>query len=182
MVLCTHKYMACNINVATRHNWYAALLSKTYGMGEWVHPRDKSHFRYPIKCGSSRDADMLFPLYIKRSIFKTPTDTFISNMFNSDWFMTWYNMQSQCHNYKMSRFCNWLSFQCLVPWINHLPIYWSASYISNLKWQWIRTFDIIDSTFFILLIMFIYIWIYIYFCVLWFDRTLGFPTSVSRLL
>ena len=85
---------------------------------------------------------------------------FISNMYNSDWFMTWYNMQSQCHNYKMSRLCNWLSFQCLVPWINHLPINWSASYISNLKWHWIRTFGMIDSTFFILLIMLIYIYIY----------------------
>ena len=56
------------------------------------------------------------------------------NMLPSDSFMScldfyWDILQGS------SRRCNWLSFRCLVPWINHVSLVcWSTFWKSSLKW------------------------------------------------
>ena len=84
----------------------------------------------------------------------------------------------EIHKHKNSEviylYCNWLSLQRLVSWINHLPpACWSTFWKSIFKQQLGCKFDIIDSTsyfFFILTYAIIYVlihhiifWLYLYF-------------------
>ena len=42
--------------------------------------------------------------------------------------------------------CNWLSLQCLVPWINHLPLH--VGPVSEIKFHLVCKFDIMNNIFF----------------------------------
>ena len=46
----------------------------------------------------------------------------------------------------MTSSCNWLSLQCLVPWINHLPLH--VGPVSEIKFHLVCKFNIMNNIFF----------------------------------